>query len=103
MRMSRIFCDTRQNITQSCETSWVNGYLMGKDGSRSCILLSPQKQISRPDPLFRVHVPYGIYARLINASQIRIMNPINEKVKSYYESFGYTYAPKGDFLFRNIR
>jgi hypothetical protein len=32
------------------------------------------------------------YARMIGASQIRIMNPINSKVRSHYESLGFTYV-----------
>ncbi|GAB59431.1 hypothetical protein RNAN_2434 [Rheinheimera nanhaiensis E407-8] len=29
---------------------------------------------------------------MIGASQIRIMNPINSKVRSHYESLGFTYV-----------
>lgn len=49
-----------------------------------------------------VLVAYGIYARLVNARQIRIMHPINNEVKAYYSSFGYTYVAKHDYLFRDV-
>jgi len=45
---------------------------------------------------------YEIYARMINASHIRIMNPVNDTVKAFYERYGYTYVRKGDYLTRDI-
>jgi hypothetical protein len=33
------------------------------------------------------------YANLIGADEIRVMEPINESVKNYYVSRGYTYVP----------
>jgi hypothetical protein len=45
---------------------------------------------------------YEVYARMINASHIRIMNPVNDTVKAFYEKFGYTYIAKGDYLTRDI-
>jgi len=45
---------------------------------------------------------YGIYARLINAKQIRIMHPVNERVRTYYEKFSYRYVASGDYLFREV-
>lgn len=33
------------------------------------------------------------YANLLGADEIRIMEPINDRVKSYYVSRGYTYVP----------
>ena len=49
-----------------------------------------------------VLVAYGIYARMINAKQIRIMHPIGDDVKAYYETFGYRYVAKQDYLFREV-
>jgi len=49
-----------------------------------------------------VLVAYGIYARLINAKQIRIMHPVNKSVISYYEKFSYKYVSSGDFLYREV-
>lgn len=49
-----------------------------------------------------VLVAYGVYARLINAKEIRIMNPINKEVRSYYEKFDYKYVQKGNYLYREI-
>jgi hypothetical protein len=63
---------------------------------------SPSDLGDRPSIFESVLVAYGIYARLINAKQIRIMNPVNDAVKSYYESFGYKYIVKGDYLFKDI-
>jgi hypothetical protein len=63
---------------------------------------SPPDIGDRPSIFESVLVAYGIYARLINANQIRIMNPVNDTVKSYYESFGYKYITKGDYLYKEI-
>ncbi len=56
----------------------------------------------RPSIIEYVLLGYDIYARLINAKQVRIMNPINKAVLSYYERFGYEYVARGDYLFRRI-
>ncbi|NRB40963.1 MAG: hypothetical protein HRU20_21255 [Pseudomonadales bacterium] len=37
------------------------------------------------------------YAEIIGATEIRIMEPINTKVRNYYCSFGYTYHNGGDY------
>jgi len=39
-----------------------------------------------------------IYADSIGAESLRIMNPINTKVREYYESFGLAYIARGDYL-----
>lgn len=49
-----------------------------------------------------VLVAYGIYARLINAKEIRIMHPVNNEVRTYYERFGYKYIGNGDYLYREV-
>jgi len=63
---------------------------------------SPSDLGDRPAIFETVLLAYGIYARLINAKQIRIMNPVNDRVKSYYESYDYKYVAKGDYLFKEI-
>lgn len=63
---------------------------------------SPSDLGERPSIFETILMGYGIYARLINAKQIRIMNPVNDAVKSYYESFGYKYVAKGDYLYREV-
>lgn len=63
---------------------------------------SPTDLGDRPAIFDAVLLGYGIYARLINAKQIRIMNPVNEQVKSYYEKFSYKYVAIGDYLVREI-
>lgn len=45
---------------------------------------------------------YEVYARMINANHIRIMNPVNDTVKAFYEKYGYKYITKGDYLTRDI-
>jgi hypothetical protein len=45
---------------------------------------------------------YEIYARMINANHIRIMNPVNETVRAFYERYGYQYIAKGNYLTRDI-
>lgn len=56
----------------------------------------------RPQTLPDILVAYAIYARMLDAKQIRIMHPINDEVTRYYESFGYHYIASGDYLFRDV-
>ncbi|WKD50525.1 hypothetical protein [Microbulbifer spongiae] len=42
------------------------------------------------------------YAEQIGAHEIRIMEPVNEKVRDYYSSKGFTYNPRGDYCWRSI-
>jgi hypothetical protein len=63
---------------------------------------SPSDLGDRPTIFDSVLLGYGIYARLINAKQIRIMNPVNEQVKSYYEKYNYNYVAAGDYLYKEI-
>lgn len=63
---------------------------------------SPRDLGDRPSVFDEVLVAYGIYARMLNAKQIRIMHPINEHVRTYYESFGYKYVSGDDYLFREV-
>jgi hypothetical protein len=63
---------------------------------------SPTDLGDRPAIFEAVLLGYGIYARLINAKQIRIMNPVNERVKTYYEKYNYKYVAKGDYLVKEI-
>jgi len=43
-----------------------------------------------------------IYAEALGANELRVMNPINEDVKNYYQNFGLVYVPKGDYFFTNL-
>jgi len=63
---------------------------------------SPLDLGDRPAIIEYVLLGYDIYARLINAKQIRIMNPINKTVLAYYEKFGYEYVSRSNYLFRSI-
>ncbi|QUX92069.1 hypothetical protein CYL31_11885 [Marinomonas sp. A3A] len=63
---------------------------------------APSDLGDRPSIFDSVLVAYGIYARLLNAKQIRIMHPVNNEVISYYEKFGYRYVSGGDYLCREI-
>jgi hypothetical protein len=56
----------------------------------------------RPEVFPFVIIGYETYARLIGATQIRIMNPINAAVASYYERFGYTYVRDGDYMLMEL-
>lgn len=42
------------------------------------------------------------YATALGANEIRLVEPINEAVRKYYERFGLTYVRKGDYLFKII-
>ena len=48
----------------------------------------------------KIILAYEVYARMLNANHIRIMNPVNDQVKALYETYGYTYVHKGDYLSR---
>jgi len=63
---------------------------------------APSDLGDRPSIFETVLLAYGIYARLINAKQIRIMNPVNDRVRTYYESYNYKYVADGDYLFKEI-
>lgn len=38
------------------------------------------------------------YATALGANELRIMNPVNDEVKAYYEKFGFTYIAEFDYL-----
>jgi hypothetical protein len=42
------------------------------------------------------------YAEVLDATELRIMKPVNEEVKKYYESLGLVYVAKGDYLYRAL-
>jgi hypothetical protein len=50
----------------------------------------------------KIILAYEIYARMLNVNHIRIMNPANDQVKALYETYGYTYVSKGDYLTRGV-
>jgi hypothetical protein len=90
------------------ETSRLIGLSMGRPTYQGTALrldvveASPLDLGDRPPIFEAVLLGYGVYARLINAKQIRIMHPVNDKVKSYYEQYNYKYVSTGDYLFREI-
>lgn len=43
-----------------------------------------------------------VYAEALGANELRVMNPVNEDVKNYYQQFGLTYVSKGDYLYSII-
>lgn len=49
-----------------------------------------------------VIVAMRVYADMLGAREIRVMNPINETVKEYYASYGFDYVANGDYLSRRI-
>lgn len=42
------------------------------------------------------------YAEALGANEVRVMNPINEEVKNYYQKFGLIYIAKGDYLYSRL-
>lgn len=44
----------------------------------------------------------NVYADSLGAKELRIMKPINDEVKRYYQTFGLQYVSKGDYLFTRI-
>ena len=39
------------------------------------------------------------YAEMLGAGELRVMNPINDGVKCYYQTYGLVYVAKGDYLY----
>jgi hypothetical protein len=44
----------------------------------------------------------AVYATGLGASEIRVMNPINDSVKDYYANEGFKYVAKGNFLYKKL-
>lgn len=45
----------------------------------------------------------NLYAKAINANQVRIMNPVNEDIRDYYLSKpGFNYNSEGNFCYKNL-
>ncbi len=44
----------------------------------------------------------NVYADALGANELRVMHPVNNEVKHYYETFGLQYVEKGDYLFTRI-
>lgn len=61
---------------------------------------SPIKRDIRIVPL--VLMAMAVYAEALGASEIRLVQPINETVRKYYETFGLQYVRKGDYLFMKL-
>ena len=62
----------------------------------------PKDLGERPSVFDEILLAYGVYARMIGATGIRIMHPINDEVRAYYESFGYEYQSEGNYLYREV-
>lgn len=97
-RFEMALWDTRQLIGLSLGRPTYQGTALRLD----FVEASPIDLGERPAIIELVLLGYEIYARLLNAKQIRIMNPINNTIRSYYEKFGYNYTSHGDYLFRSI-
>ncbi len=63
---------------------------------------SPPDLGERPAIFETVLLGYEIYAKLVNAKQIRIMNPVNDKIRAYYEQFGYQYSQESNYLYTEV-
>lgn len=61
---------------------------------------SPDKKRIKTVPI--VVVAALAYAKAIGANEVRIMKPINDEVKAYYERFGFTFVEKRNYLYRKI-
>lgn len=63
---------------------------------------SPRDLGERPKVFDKIILAYEIYARLLNVNHIRIVNPVNDAVKTFYERFGYNYVSRGDYLTKDV-
>ncbi len=62
----------------------------------------PRELGPRPRLFEEILLAYAVYAKLLGAKQLRIMHPINDFVREYYQSYGYTYVAKQDYLFKDV-
>ncbi len=44
----------------------------------------------------------AVYASALGASEIRVMNPLNDAVKNYYAAEGFKYVAKGNYLYKKL-
>ncbi len=61
---------------------------------------SPEKREVKVFPA--VIAAMTVYASALGAQEIRVMNPINEAVKNYYASQGFTFVAKYDYLYKPL-
>ena len=91
------------------ENERLTGLSMGRptyngDHLRLDVIEARPASLGERGPVFStVAVAYTPYGRLLNAKQLRIMNPINDAVQSYYEGFGFQYVRRGHYLFKDLR
>ena len=91
---------------------WENGNLIAlsmgrptyfKSGLRLDVVEGMPKSLGpRSSVTGKVLIAYEVYAGLIGADHVRIMNPVNMDVRLYYERQGYTYNHKGDYLYKGL-
>jgi hypothetical protein len=43
-----------------------------------------------------------VYTEMLGAKELRVMNPINDEVRKYYEGYGLTYVSRGDYLYTTL-
>lgn len=67
---------------------------------RDFIEASPPPREVKVVPI--VLITMTAYAEALGADEIRLVEPINDEVKGYYETLGLTYVHKGNFLFKKI-
>ncbi len=54
-------------------------------------------------PVFRVTATAAfVYANLIGATEVRCMNPVNERVRRYYVNHGFRYVANGDYCVAKV-
>jgi hypothetical protein len=95
-RVEMALWDTNQLIGLSLGRPTYNGTALRLD----FVEASPLDLGQRPSIVEFVLLGYEVYARLMNAQEVRIMSPVNNKVRSYYQRFGY--MSHGDYLVRSI-
>lgn len=93
-------------------TAWERGSLIGLSMGRPTyaggnlrldFIEARPASLGFRSPVFsEVELAYMVYAQILNAKQVRITNPINESVLSYYEGFGYRYESRGNYLFKEV-
>jgi len=112
MKLTHMDAENRYNVLRKQAIRIIQSDLicisLGRPTYSGCFLrldvveARPKDLGDRPNVFDEILLAYGVYARMIGATGIRIMNPVNEEVRAYYETFGYTYASKSYHLFREV-
>ncbi|MEQ3693839.1 MAG: hypothetical protein ABNH16_02810 [Thalassolituus sp.] len=62
----------------------------------------PREMGDRSNVIETIIGAFEIYSILIGATEVRIMNPVNPKVREVYARYGYRYYDAGNYMFSEV-